>query len=87
MQYVLPCLIHEAVQDKKPHTALYFPPYIFALENIVPEIELCIRYNKPVEVPLVLVHYGYLALFPGLHAQLLSLAVRKQGEGLDGFIT
>jgi len=25
--------------------------------------------------------------FPGLHAQLLSLAVRKAGEGLDGFIT
>ena len=31
---------------------------------------------------------GYeLASFPGLHAQLLSLAVRKAGEGLDGFIT
>ena len=28
-----------------------------------------------------------LALFPGLHAQVLSLAVRKAGEGLDGFIT
>jgi len=28
-----------------------------------------------------------LALFPGLHTQLLSLAVRKAGEGLDGFIT
>jgi len=28
-----------------------------------------------------------IALFPGLHAQLLSLAVRKAGEGLDGFIT
>ena len=28
-----------------------------------------------------------LASFPGLHAQLLSLAVRKAGEGLDGFIT
>jgi len=28
-----------------------------------------------------------LALFPGLHAQLLSLAVRKAGEGLDGLIT
>ena len=25
--------------------------------------------------------------FPGLHTQLLSLAVRKAGEGLDGFIT
>ena len=28
-----------------------------------------------------------LASFPGLHAQLLSLAVRKAGEGLDRFIT
>ena len=28
-----------------------------------------------------------IASFPGLHAQLLSLAVRKAGEGLDGFIT
>ena len=28
-----------------------------------------------------------LALFPGLHAQLLSLVVRKAGEDLDGFIT
>ena len=27
------------------------------------------------------------ASFPGLHAQLLSLAVRKTGEGLDGLIT
>ena len=29
---------------------------------------------------------GLLASFPGLHAQLLPLAVRKAGEGLDGFI-
>jgi len=28
-----------------------------------------------------------LASFPGLHAQLLSLAVQKWGEGLEGFIT
>ena len=28
----------------------------------------------------------FLASFPGLHAQLLSLAVRKAGEGLDGLI-
>ena len=28
-----------------------------------------------------------LALFPGHHAQLLLLAVRKVGEGLEGFIT
>jgi len=28
-----------------------------------------------------------IALFPGLNAQLLLLAVRKVGEGLDGFIT
>ena len=30
---------------------------------------------------------GKVASFPGLHAQLLSLAVRKAGEGLDGLIT
>jgi len=30
---------------------------------------------------------SFLALFPGLRAQLLSLAVRKAGEGLDGLIT
>ena len=29
----------------------------------------------------------YLASFPGLHAQVLSLAVQKAGEGLEGFIT
>jgi len=27
-----------------------------------------------------------IASFPGLHDQLLSLAVRKAGEGLDGLI-
>jgi len=32
------------------------------------------------------VHEPDLASFPGLHAQLLLLAVRKAGEGLDGFI-
>jgi len=32
-------------------------------------------------------HMQGLASFPGLHAQLVSLAVRKAGEGLDGFIT
>ena len=31
--------------------------------------------------------YIWVASFPGLHAQLLSLAVRKAGKGLDGFIT
>jgi len=31
--------------------------------------------------------YSLLASFPGLHAQLLLLAVRKAGEGLDGLIT
>ena len=28
-----------------------------------------------------------IASFPGLHAQLLLLAVREAGEGLEGFIT
>jgi len=31
--------------------------------------------------------FSSLASFPGLHAQLLSLAVRKVEEGLDRFIT
>jgi len=31
--------------------------------------------------------HPHIASFPGLHAQLLSHAVRKAGEGLDGFIT
>jgi len=36
------------------HSVLYFP-----LENIAPEILLVyIRCNKPVKVPLTLVHYG-----------------------------
>ena len=30
---------------------------------------------------------SHLASFPGLHTQLLSLAVWKAGEGLDGFIS
>ena len=40
--------------------------------------------------PVSSIWYQYqpiLASFPGLHAQLLSLAVQKVGEGLDGFIT
>ena len=31
-------------------------------------------------------HRVHLASFPGLHAQLLLLAIRKAGEGLDGLI-
>jgi len=34
-------------------SVLYFP-----LENVVPEMVLHIHYNKPVTVPLTLVHYG-----------------------------
>jgi len=30
-------------------------------------------------------HNAGLASFPGLHAQILLLAVRKVGEGLEGF--
>ena len=33
------------------------------------------------------VTYTTIASLPGLHTQLLSHAVRKAGEGLDGFIT
>ena len=32
-------------------------------------------------------HTCTIASFPGLHAQVLSLAVRKTGEGLGRFIT
>ena len=55
-------LLYEAMQDESAelcfifhstHSVLYFP-----LENIVPEILLRIRCNKPVKVPLTLVHYG-----------------------------
>ena len=55
-------LLHEAMQDesaklcfifRSARSVLYFP-----LENIVPEILLRIRCNKPVKVPLTLVHYG-----------------------------
>jgi len=35
------------------HSVLYFP-----LENIVSEVLLHIRCNKPVKVPLTLMHYG-----------------------------
>jgi len=38
---------------RSTRSVLYFP-----LENIVPEILLRIRYNKPVKVPLMPVHYG-----------------------------
>ena len=60
MQYVY--LLYEAIQDesaelcfifRSTRSVLYFP-----LENIVPEILLRIRCNKPVKVPLTLVHYG-----------------------------
>jgi len=55
-------LLYEAMQDKSAelclifhstHSVLYFP-----LENIVQKILLCIHCNKPVKVPLTLVHYG-----------------------------
>jgi len=55
-------LLYEAIQHESAElcfifrsacSVLYFP-----LENIVPEILLRIRYNKPVKVPLTLVHYG-----------------------------
>ena len=55
-------LLYEAIQDesaelcfifRSARSVLYFP-----LENIVPEILLRIRCNKPVKVPLTLVHYG-----------------------------
>jgi len=42
--------------------------------------QMCDTYIFVVTSPLCL------ASFPGLHAQLLLLAVRKVGEGLDGFI-
>jgi len=38
---------------RSTHSVLYFP-----LENIIPEILLCIRCHKSVKVPLKLMHYG-----------------------------
>ena len=40
---------------------------MFSLENIAPEIVVRIRYNKPVKVPLTLVHYGKI-----LHTAMVS---------------
>jgi len=54
-------LLYEAMQDesaelcfifRSAHSVLYYP-----LENVVPEILLRIRCNKPVKVPLMLMHY------------------------------
>jgi len=54
-------LLYEAMQDENAklcftfrsgHSVLNFSP-----ENIVPEVLLRIRCNKPVKVPLTLVHY------------------------------
>lgn len=42
------CLIFHNV-----NSVLYFPP-----ENVVPEIVLCICYDKPVKLLLILVYYG-----------------------------
>jgi len=67
-------LLYEAIQDESVelcfifHSArsvLYFP-----LTNIVPEIMLCIRCNKPVKVPLTLVHYENIARGRGLEANI-----------------
>jgi len=52
--------------------------------------DLQLKYNNVAQVHRVssmLQTHTHIASFPGLHAQLLSLAVRKAGEGLDGFIT
>ena len=55
-------MLYEDMQDESAklcfifhstHSVLYFP-----LENIVPEILLRVRCNKPVKVPLTFVHYG-----------------------------
>jgi len=60
--YLHHVLLYEAMQDesaelcfifRSTHSVLCFP-----LENIVPEILLRIHCNKPVKVPLILVHYG-----------------------------
>lgn len=44
---------------------LYFP-----LEDIVLEIVLCIHYNNPVKVQLLLVHYGKI-----FHAVVISIQI------------
>jgi len=60
-------LLHEAMQDesaelcfifRSARSVLYFPLENIVSENIVPEILLRIHCNKPVKVPLILVHYG-----------------------------
>jgi len=69
--YIYLHLLYEAILDesaelcfifRSARSVLYFP-----LENIVPEILLRIRFNKPVKVPLTLVHYGEI-----LHAGVVS---------------
>ena len=53
------------------HSVLYFP-----LENIiVPEVTLCIHYNKPVKVLLMLVHYGKLLYVGVVLRQILYSAL------------
>jgi len=67
-------LLYEAMQDesaelcfifRSTHSVLYFP-----LENIVSEILLHIRCNKPVKVPLTLVHYRKYCTWHGLGANI-----------------
>ena len=73
-------LLYEAMQDesaklcfifRSTHSVLYFPQ-----ENKVPEILLRIHCNKPVKVPLTLMHYGNIARGCGLGANIaLSFAL------------
>jgi len=75
-------LLYEAMQDESAtlcfifhsaHSVLYFP-----LENIVPEILLRIRCNKPVKVPLTLMHYGKYCMwawFQGKYSPRLRLVL------------
>jgi len=51
-------LLYEAMQDESAELYLIFhSAHSVPLENIVLEIMLCMRCNKPVKVSLTLVHY------------------------------
>jgi len=59
---------------KAPNCALFFVMCIvlyFPLEDIVLEIVLCIHYNKPVKVLLMLVHCGEI-----FHTVIISIQIQ-----------
>ena len=67
-------LLYEAMQDESAELCFIFHStrsmLYFPLENIVPEILLRIRCNKPVKVPLSLCTTGNIARGRGLEANI-----------------